>query len=377
MLTLELLFDGDHAPRWQRSDEALAMSRRVGDRASLARVLTERAWAIDAPDTLEERLANLEEAVELYGEDQNLMLVLALRGRADARLQAADIAGMEADVVRCELEAAALLEPLAAWWAMCPRLELANVRGRLADCEQLLQNYLQLGMRAGQPDALTFFAAGLVGLRRHQGRMAEMMPIYEQAVAENPAMPAWRGGLALSCLAAGERDAARELLKAAAADDFAHMTRDWVWLVGIAQWSETAALLQAERECECLYELLLPWRAQVVTTGTAAWGTIAHHLCLLSQALGDDARLDEHLAEASALHNRLGAPVWLAQTQLMSVAATLRREGEAAARTRADELRAALQAAQTTGAAGVERQATELIERLGVDAVNPANAEEP
>ena len=48
-------------------------------------------------------------------------------------------------------------------------------------------------------------------------------------------MPAWCGGLALTCAAEGDRDRAQELLDKAAADDFAHMPRDWVWLVGICQ----------------------------------------------------------------------------------------------------------------------------------------------
>ena len=366
MLAIELLFDGDHVRRWERSDEALAIARRVGDRAGLMRVLTDRAWAIDAPDTLPERLANLDEAVNVHGEDSTLLLVLALRARAAACLEAGDIAGMEEAADRCEQEAAAVVEPLASWWAMFPRIQLAMVQGRLPECEQLTQMFLELGMKAGQPDALTFFAAALVGLRHQQGRMSEMTAVYERAVDENPAMPAWCGGLALCCALEDDRERALELLNMAAADRFEHMPRDWVWLVGLCQWAEAAALLGARDACADLYELLLPWRELVISTGGAAWGTVAHHLCLLAIALARDAQADEHLAAAARLHARLGAPIWLAQTHVTRAEALLARGDEAGARACEHDLQDALTAARTAEAAGLEAQLLGVMRKIGL-----------
>src|ERR1019366_4241135 len=100
------------------------------------------------------------------------------------------------------------------------------------------------------------------------------------------------------------------------ADDFAHMPRDWVWLVGICQWAETAALLKDQDACATLYEILLPWRELVISTGGAAWGTVVHHLCLLAIALGREHEAQQHLRDAAAMHARLGAPVWLVQTHV-------------------------------------------------------------
>ncbi len=366
MLAMELLFDGDHVERWARSDEAVAIARRVGNRAGLMRVLTDRAWAIDAPDTLNERLANLDEAVNVQGEASTLLLVLALRARAAACLEAGDIAGMEEAAERCEAEAAAVVEPLASWWAMFPRIQLAMLQGQLQECERLTQEFLQLGMKAGQPDALTFFAAALVGLRHQQGRMAEVRVVYEQAVAENPAMPAWCGGLALCCAMEGDRERAHELLRAAAADRFEHMPRDWVWLVGLCQWAEVAALLTDRDACADLYELLLPWRELVVSTGGAAWATVVHHLCLLAIALGryDDA--EEHLASAARLHARLGAPIWLAQTRVTRAEMLLARGDVAGAQACEQDLRAALQSARAAEASGLEQQVADVASRIGL-----------
>ena len=366
MLAMELLFDGDHVQRWARSDEALAIARRVGDRAGLMRVLTDRAWATDAPDTLRERLVNLDEAVNVRGEPGTLLLVLALRARAAACLEAGDIAGMEAAADRCEHEAAAVVEPLAKWWAMFPRIQLAMLEGRLGECERLTQEFLQLGMKAGQPDALTFFAAALVGLRHQQGRMAEMRPVYEQAVAENPAMPAWCGGLALGCAMEGERERAHELLRAAAADHFEHMPRDWVWLVGLCQWAEAAALLGDRDACADLYELLLPWRELVISTGGAAWGTVIHHLCLLTVALERWDEAEEHLAAAARMHTRLGAPIWLAQTHVTHAGMLVSRRELSRALSCEEDLRAALDVARAAEATGLEKQAVKVMSKIGL-----------
>jgi class 3 adenylate cyclase len=367
MLTIELLFDGDHVRRRARSDEALAIARRVGDRRGLMQVLTTRSWAIDAPDTLAERLANLNEAVIEHGEEDDLMVVLALRARAAARLEAGDIAGMEADAERCERVGAELHEPLAAWWAMFPRLQLTMLRGQLRETERLTQEFLELGLRAGQSDALTYWAAALVGLRQQQGRTGEMLPLYERAVTENPAMPAWSGGLALGCLAEGDRARARELLRRAGHDGFAHMPRDWVWLVGVCMWAEVAARLEDRDTGTCLYELLMPWRELVISTGAAAWGTVIHHLSLLAVALGLDEQADEHLNQAATLHAELGAPVWLGQTQVLRARMLLTREGVGAARSCGLQLHAAVAAARSADASGLERDAVDLLAELGED----------
>ena len=40
---------------------------------------------------------------------------------------------------------------------------------------------LALGTSAGQPDAITIYAAQLINVRRMQGRVNEMVPLIEQA----------------------------------------------------------------------------------------------------------------------------------------------------------------------------------------------------
>src|SRR5262249_7127301 len=58
----------DFETRRQLADEALAMCRRLGNRAALAEVLHSWVWSVRAPETLEQRLRISDEALELARE---------------------------------------------------------------------------------------------------------------------------------------------------------------------------------------------------------------------------------------------------------------------------------------------------------------------
>ena len=58
------------------------------------------------------------------------------------------------------------------------------IRGDLSDAERWIDLALARGTQAGQPDAMTVYSGQLVNLRHHQGRLGEMVPLIEQAVAD-------------------------------------------------------------------------------------------------------------------------------------------------------------------------------------------------
>ena len=101
----------------------------------------------------------------------------------------------------------------------------------------------------------------------------------------------------------------------------------------------------------------VPWRELVISTGGAAWGTVVHHLCLLAIALGRE-EAGEHLQDAAAMHERLGAPVWLAQTHVARAGMLIAGDDELAAMTCGDDLRAAVATARGAAATGLEQEAT-------------------
>jgi tetratricopeptide (TPR) repeat protein len=315
MLATELLFDPDEARRTALSDEAMAIAHRIGDHRTLLRVTTDRFMAVNRPETAAERLADLDEAVAAIEDEDDFLSFMSVRWRTNARLTFGDVEGAREDAEYCLRLAEKTHEPLRQWVAQFPQMQLAHLAGDLERFERLANDMLELGTRAGQADTMTFYAAALVALRHEQGRMAEMQPLYAQAVAEHPRMPAWRGGLALADVEAGQEEEGRELLRAATELRFTDLPRDAYWLVGLAQWAEAAAKLGERDACAQLYDLLVPFRDQLIDQGAGVWRTVAHHLALLSIALGDREQAERDVAHALALHERVGAPLWIAASR--------------------------------------------------------------
>jgi hypothetical protein len=199
-------------------------------------------------------------------------------------------------VVRCELEAAALLER-SRLWAICPRLELTMLA---AGCPSVTPDagVPQLGMRVHStrdvPAALVWPPAVQGGWGGARGlRAGGRRESHDAGVVRRLALAAAEG------TASGPGAASARLRQT-----LRHMPRDWV-AGRICQWAESAARSRSARP-ESAHALLLPWRERVITTGTVAWGTVAPPM----PARGGPrarSRADEHLREGLA--TRTSGPV--------------------------------------------------------------------
>jgi hypothetical protein len=83
----------------------------------------------------------------------------------------------------------------------------------------------------------------------------------------------------------------------------------------------------------------------------------------LDRVLGRYDAAQERLEDAAARHEQMGAPIWLARTRL-DLARVLRAKDEASGRSE-ELLEQALGTAQDLGCLAIERQATELLGRVG------------
>jgi hypothetical protein len=61
--------------------------------------------------------------------------------------------------------------------------------------------------------------------------------------------------------------------------------------------------------------------------GVSSFGAVDRYLGLLAATTGDLDAADHHFAAAAALHERIGAPIWLARTQLDWARMLRRRRG--------------------------------------------------
>jgi DNA-binding NarL/FixJ family response regulator len=115
-----------------------------------------------------------------------------------------------------------------------------------------------------------------------------------------------------------------------------------------------------------LYDLLQPYRGQIVVTGAAVacHGAAAHYLGLLAATLARWDAARTHFEEALALHSRMGARPWIAVTQYQYADLLLARGGAADQAEAWKFVTAALGAAREMDMADLAARALALIERL-------------
>jgi tetratricopeptide (TPR) repeat protein len=143
----------------------------------------------------------------------------------------------------------------------------------------------------------------MIGVRRQQGRYGELVPLIEQIAAENPALPVFRATLAEGHLEAGNLDAARQMLEAAAAD-LTSLPYDVVWIFAVAAYADVATELRADAPARLLLDLLGPFDDQVLFIGATAGCPVAYYCGSLESVLGRYEEADTHFAQAAELNAR-------------------------------------------------------------------------
>lgn len=338
------------------AQEALAMARRLDDPLALGRVLAAYYMLFSTPDTLAERFAIAAEEISLaekLGEP-----VERFNGHAHLIHTARD-AGDIAEVDRQLAILAQLLDeiglPSLHWVFKQHQFVRTLLAGRTADAERLMTEGFEIAQASGQPDALLMFQGQLVGVRRMQGRVAELEPLIAPALAEYSHSTGVRAlAAALYCELGRDADA-RTLLERDAANDFADLRYDQLWLGGMLSYVCVCTHLEARDKAVVLYERLTPLHNQL----EQQQGSVALYLGLLATTLEryDDA--NAHFAEAHAMHERIGAPYWLAVTRVEWAKMLLRRNFNGDRDRARAMLDQALATAREYGFGGVERQATQ------------------
>jgi len=353
-LAAELTFNAPLERRRALADEALALARRTDDPRLLCNVLLLHTFAVWVAHTIDERVEHLREAMALAERVRDPGLSFLTASRACNVLESGDLAGFDACVEHMSNVLDAVPQPIMRWTLQFTRAPRAQLAGRLDDAEALAIEALTVA--DGSADAITIFGGQIVAIRLEQGRLAEMVDLIAQAVVDNPALPTFRAAHAMALCYADRHEEAAALLHEAAADGFASTPLDSVWSTTLTNWTYVAWQLGARDAAAALYDLLLPHARTIVWNGASAAGPVTRHLGRLALVLGryDDA--EEQLAAATAEHERLGAPIWQADTDRLLGLALLRRPNPDIVRARTLLTRAA-EAAERHGAAAVARDA--------------------
>ncbi len=302
-----LHFAGDCDASLQLAEEAVTRARELGDEVVLIAAIAARQVSLLHVEHVEQRLRLGEELLAISPDRRVEMQVM--HGSIHDRMSIADVAGARADLERLDALAHALRDPLHLHFVVGWRCMFAQLDGRLEEAEMLAFESFEMRQALQTRDAEGVLAAQLFMIGRAQGRVAELLEAVEQAIAQFPALAAWRAGLPLVLIAAGEDERARAELRRV---DLAAVPRDFFWLVAMAMLAEATAALRAP--ADALYDALLPYASRFVQIGYAACdGPVARALGLLAASRGDTPAAIAHLEAAVAAC--AGAPALLARAQ--------------------------------------------------------------
>jgi len=313
-LAAELLFSGEWERRLSLSDEALAMARRLDDRATLAHVLYQRHDTIWHPSTLEERLALVSELAGV-GDSARDSYYAALVGIGPA-LEAGEMDLADARIAQASALGDELQEPPLRWFVLLPRATRAVIGGDLALAEDLAEEGLRIGMDTGQPDALLAYAGTVLITRLLSGRLEEIDGAYGTPAAGVGDSAIGRMIVGWIDAQLGRSDAAAGVLSELAADDFGAVRKDLTWLAVIAGCAEMCVAAKDRAVAQAIRDRLLPHRGVFVTVASAAWlGPVEYYLGLTDLVLEDRDAARRHFDEAEAALDRLPAPAWVARVR--------------------------------------------------------------
>ena len=286
------------------------MARRLGDPATLAQVLSDAHLATWDPDSPERALPWAGEIATLAAKAGNMELaMLAHSWRISLLLARGDLEVVDREMDAYADAAERLHQQRAKAQALfhrCARLLMAGgfdeaeqLIGQTAEYAGLLQEDQILGMRLA---ALVFV------MREMQGRLGELEGAVEQFADAQPAMPVWRCGLMCVYLQTGREAELRSEYELLAADGFASLPRDNLWLPSLAFAAEACAHLGDRRGAHILRGLLAPYSGQnVVTPGVAYIGPVDRYLALVAVTEGDDDAAADWFAAARRVASATGA----------------------------------------------------------------------
>ena len=239
------------------SSEAVAVARRVGDKRTLLNALICHVAAAMGPDSVEEMAELRREIRELIQStrdswDEYLLIIVTAFGE-------------DWSLARAEVEiygrlALKLRQPILEWYYGVMNAVLGLLEGRLEDTERVLEATRHHGDRAHRWESRFSYRLAIVGLRREQDRLGEVVEGAHQLAADHPGYRMLPALAVYVEAAAGHIDEARREMDELAVGRFAFLPRDHGWLFGMTYLAETAILIgDAQRAAE-IDELLRPVR---------------------------------------------------------------------------------------------------------------------
>jgi tetratricopeptide (TPR) repeat protein len=313
--------------------DAIAMARRCGDPRALADALLCRHVSMIGPavpaSQFPERRQVLDEllaSTKQLGDPRDILT--AEMWRLGGFLEIGDRAAFETSLRNYgELTETYQISNFV-WGLRSADAMRAILHGEFVDAERLAKHAFETGREVHGELATGIYGVQMFTIRREQGRLAEVAPLFRRFLDENPGDAAWRPGLAVIASDLGFHEAARKAFDEMASAGFV-LPADAKRGLTLSYLAEVCARLGDAARAEQLYEQLLPYRDNMILApvATVCCGATARHLGMLAVVLGNRPAAEEHFETALALDERMQAWPWLAHSQYEFAAALLALSG--------------------------------------------------
>jgi DNA-binding CsgD family transcriptional regulator len=314
-LARALEFHGSSVQAEVVRESAIAMARRIDDRRGLATVLMGAYWA--RPTTsLQRILEMLSEARDLGAELGDIEIQAeAMEWRVAALLALGEIASARAELAIAAEMAQHTRQPFILHVVEHYRSALALLEGRLGESETAAERSREWGQLMIGRDASGVYGIQMFGVRREQGRLAELAPVIRILAATDREAGAWRPGLAAMLAELGMDEQVRRELDSVRREGLAHL-RQGLWLASLSFLADAATAVAHTEIAALVYPALAPFAGTnvMIGHGVACYGAADRYLGMLAATVGDTGTAARHFEDALGLNRQMGARTWLAHT---------------------------------------------------------------
>jgi DNA-binding CsgD family transcriptional regulator/tetratricopeptide (TPR) repeat protein len=320
-------FVGDYAASDGVRQQAIAMARRLGDRLGLATVLVRSYWSRGdgSPARTLEMLSEARDLADALGASD--LQTEAMEWRVAALIAQGDLRLAEQELAEVHALAVRLRQPFTLHVAEHYASTIALCVGRLTEAEAAAQRSHEWSrLLTGRP-ASGIYGIQMFGIRREQGRLAELAAVTRVLAGGERRRGAWRPAFAALLAELGmEEDARSELARVR--EEGLNEFRSTLWVASLTYLADACALVGDEALATRLYSELAPLsgRNVVIGNGVACYGAADRYLGRLAATVGEHELAIEHLEQALIVNRSTGATTWIAHT-LYEYGRTLRMRG--------------------------------------------------
>lgn len=308
-------FQGESDPADAVRRSAIAMARRLEDRHGLATALIGVYWGRPTK-SLEQILEMLDEAHSLAKDLGDVELQAeAMEWRISALMSLGRIEPAERELAASYEMAMHTRQPFILHVAEHYRSALALLAGQLPSAEEAAERSREWGRLLVGRHPSAVYGIQMFGVRREQGRLAELAPVVRVLATGDRGSHAWQPALAAMLAELAMDEHVREQLDRVQATGLQPF-RETLWLGSLTYLADAASAISHVGVASLVYPALAPHEGtnMMIGHGVACYGATDRYLGMLAATLGDAERASRHFERALEQNKRMGARTWFAHT---------------------------------------------------------------